>query len=80
MSSRTPGTASRDRGRNGIGASEALARGFDRGYIIAAIVMLGSVIAAVIGLRAADGRHVPALAKQTSDEIPVINLEPALGD
>jgi hypothetical protein len=42
--------------------------------------MLGSVIAAVIGLRAADGRHVPALAKQTSDEIPVINLEPALGD
>jgi EmrB/QacA subfamily drug resistance transporter len=65
----------------GIGANEALSRGFDRGYIVAAIVMLGAAVTAAIGLRSSDGRHVPVPAKQEqSEEVPVISLEPVLGD
>ncbi|GIF74633.1 MFS transporter [Asanoa siamensis] len=61
----------------GAGANEALVKGFDRGYLIGTFVMLGAAAVALFGLRRTDGRHAPAPRRE---EVPVTNLEPALGD
>jgi MFS family permease len=70
---------------DGVGANEALAKGFDRGMLIAAFVLLAAALIAVAGLRSQDGRHraeppKPQPERLTEDDVPVIPLEPVLGD
>jgi EmrB/QacA subfamily drug resistance transporter len=72
---------------DGAGAHEALTKGFDRGMLIATFIMLAAAVLAFVGLRSSDGRHreAPPAPKQpeqqlTEDDVPVIPLEPALGD
>nr|WP_296069769.1 MFS transporter [uncultured Actinoplanes sp.] len=55
----------------------ALAKGFDRGLMIGAAVLVASALAAIIGLRSSDGRHT---AEPQAEQVPVVGLEPALGD
>ncbi|NMO55340.1 MFS transporter [Actinoplanes sp. TBRC 11911] len=66
--------------RGGTSPSDALVKGFDRGYLIATIIMLASAAVALVGLRFTDGRRAPAPVTTEPDEIPVTGLEPALGD
>ncbi|NMO52342.1 MFS transporter [Actinoplanes sp. TBRC 11911] len=60
---------------HGTGAAEALTKGFDRGFGIAAVIMVAAALVALIGLRSSDGRRVPAPVRAE-----VTNLEPVLGD
>jgi hypothetical protein len=61
---------------HGTSASEALTKGFDRSFLIAAVVMLVAIVITLFGLRSTDGRRPPA--PTGPDEIPT--LEPAMGD
>jgi nitrate/nitrite transporter NarK len=63
---------------HGTGAAEALTKGFDRGFEIAAVIMAVAALVALIGLRSTDGRRAPAPVQP--EPTPVTNLEPALGD
>ena len=69
---------------SGTGANDALVKGFDRGFLIGAAILLASALVVFLGLRYRDGRHAPeaapAVEAQANEEIPVISLEPALGD
>ncbi|NMO56154.1 MFS transporter [Actinoplanes sp. TBRC 11911] len=65
----------------GTAPADALAKGFDRGFLIATAIMVVAAVVAAVGLRSSDGRHTPApAAPRKDDEVPVVSLEPALGD
>ncbi|WP_127506433.1 MFS transporter [Actinoplanes solisilvae] len=65
----------------GTGANEALVEGFDRSFMIAGVILLVSAAVVIIGIRSSDGRHLGGPEAQAdSENAPVINLEPALGD
>jgi hypothetical protein len=40
----------------------ALSRGFDRGFLVAAAVMLAATVVGFAGFRVTDGRHVPEMS------------------
>jgi EmrB/QacA subfamily drug resistance transporter len=64
----------------GTSADLALTKGFDRSFMIGAVLLLASALTALLGLRSADGRYTQVIEPQQSEHTPVINLEPALGD
>ncbi len=65
----------------GATPNDALVEGFDRGFLIGAVILLVGAAVVIVGLRAADGRHTPRPDEQAErGQTPVINLEPALGD
>ncbi|NMO52344.1 MFS transporter [Actinoplanes sp. TBRC 11911] len=67
---------------DGTPANDALVKGFDRGFMIGAAVLVASALVAFLGLRARDGRHTPeeTPVEPSPDEVPSVALEPAMGD
>jgi predicted MFS family arabinose efflux permease len=71
----------RDLVADGRATSDALTTGFDRAFLIAAAILVASAAIALIGLRSADGRQMPAPTEsQGPDNPPVANLEAAMGE
>jgi MFS family permease len=68
----------------GTAPNDALVKGFDRGFLIGAAILLASALVAFVGLRYRDGRHTPeaapAVEAEAEEQVPVISLEPVMGD
>ena len=66
---------------SGVEANDALVRGFDRGFMIGGIMVVVSAAVVIIGIRSSDGRHITTPDQPVDPgQVPVIALEPALGD
>jgi EmrB/QacA subfamily drug resistance transporter len=67
---------------SGTAVNDALSKGWDRGYLIAAVILVVGAAVILVGLRSSDGRHAPAAATAEPEigAIPVVPLEPVMGD